>query len=102
MLLTCRQECDPGRCIPIVFWVQGFAIFNDQIFFIKPGEDAAYYTKLPKLYKLKSGCIDKKVNFNDFSENMIEQIDINQVEKGIIPEQIISGHYYGMSEYMMI
>lgn len=57
------------------FWVQGFAILNDEIYFISIGSDEEYYSKKRQFNKIKlntANAVDSKT----FIETMIEPINL--------------------------
>ena len=49
-----------------VFWVQGFAILKNEIFFISIGEDVGYYSKKPEFHKLTNDNCGVKYSYQDF------------------------------------
>ena len=65
-----------------VFWVQGFAILKDEIFFISTGEDVGYYSKKPEFHKLTNNNYGVKISFQDFIKTLpkpiVQDIKINR------------------------
>lgn len=65
-----------------VFWVQGFAILKDEIFFISTGEDVGYYSKKPEFHKLTDNNYGVKISFQDFIKTLpkpiVQDIKINR------------------------
>jgi hypothetical protein len=53
-----------------VFWIQGYAILNDKIYFVSIGDDDTYYRKKPKLYELISQE-HRVTDFSNFMERML-------------------------------
>ncbi|MHC1738065.1 MAG: hypothetical protein AB9882_08665 [Ignavibacteriaceae bacterium] len=67
------------RC---TFWVQGYAVIKDKIYFVGIGEDDCMYSKKPVFFKIKDGIeLNTSVKYNDFINNMIEPV--NPDEEGI-------------------
>ena len=58
-----------------VFWVQGYAIINDQIYFIKKGEEGTYYKINPSFTIIKPGNENKLVEFEELVNNMTDVIE---------------------------
>jgi hypothetical protein len=57
------------------FWVQGFAILNDNIFFITAGKDTGYYGKELDFNKLNTdSCIGKTIEFKTLTTDFLETI----------------------------
>lgn len=67
-----------------VFWIQGFAILNDTIFFISIGEDVNYYCKRPVFHKLDSINIGKKLSYTDFIKTLPTPIEDIKLNKNIV------------------
>ena len=62
------------------FWVQGFAVVDEQIYFIRKGEEGTYYMINPSFAKIKTGNENKVVDFNKFLNDMIESVDSLEVD----------------------
>lgn len=56
------------------FWVQGFAILNDEIYFISIGNKTSYYRHEAKFNKIKTNN-KNGMDYKAFIETMIEPID---------------------------
>lgn len=64
-----------------VFWVQGYVVFKNQIYFAGLGEDSGYYCRKPKWYKLsESAALGKLVDFSQFIDKMVEPCHIPQYD----------------------
>jgi hypothetical protein len=70
-----------------VFWIQGFAILENKIFFVKRGEAGTYYQINPAFSKIKPGNENKTVDFNEFLNTMIEvteSLDYDNLESQML------------------
>jgi len=57
------------------FWIQGFAILKDDIFFITAGEDGAYYGKKLIFNRLNTDSYNgKTIEFKALTTNLLETI----------------------------
>jgi hypothetical protein len=34
------------------FWIQGFAVIDNQVYFVEKGDEESYYKRIPKIYQL--------------------------------------------------
>ena len=57
------------------FWVQGFAILHNQIYFISVGEEVSYYDRKEQFNKIKPNTINV-IDYETFLETCIEPINL--------------------------
>ena len=82
------------------FWVQGFAILHNQIYFISVGEEEGmYYDRKEQFNKIKSNTINV-IDYETFLETCIEPINL-EIEVNLNLNDWWSGKKK-LSDYMLL
>lgn len=77
---------------PSLFWMQGYAVIGDDIFFVTTGDNDTYYRKFPKFYKLITSE-PVETDFSYFLEKMVEEIPAGNFVEAM--------DWHSISKYML-
>ncbi len=84
-----------------VFWVQGYVIIKDKIYFAGVGDDSLYFTKKARWYILaKSVKPGVLVDFGEFMERMVEPCDVPKYDESSTLDDLPNPS--GWTDFMLI
>ena len=62
------------------FWIQGYAVINNEVYFVEMGNEEMFYLRKPKIYRLPSNLKPgEKVNWENFKSSLSEIVDMTDL-----------------------